>query len=27
MQGWQQKLSTDMMARTREELKKQGIDF
>ncbi len=27
MQGWQQKLSTDMMTRVREELKKQGIEF
>jgi hypothetical protein len=27
MQGWQQKLSADMMARVREELKKQGIEF
>ena len=27
MQGWQQKLSTDIMARTREELKKQGVEF
>jgi uncharacterized protein len=27
MQGWQQKLSTDMMSRTREEMKKQGVEF
>ena len=27
MQGWQQKLSTDMMTRVREELKKQGVEF
>ena len=27
MQGWQQKLSTDMTTRVREELKKQGVEF
>jgi uncharacterized protein len=27
MQGWQQKLSSDIMSRTREEMKKQGVDF
>ncbi len=27
MQGWQQKLSTDMMTRVRDELKKQGVEF
>jgi hypothetical protein len=27
VQGWQQKLSTDMMTRVRDELKKQGVEF
>ncbi len=27
MQGWQQKLSTDMMTRVREEMRKQGIEL
>jgi hypothetical protein len=27
LQGWQQKLSTEMMSRVREELKKQGVEF
>jgi uncharacterized protein len=27
LQGWQQKLSTDMMTRVRDEMKKQGIDL
>jgi len=27
LQGWQQKLSTDMMTRVRDELKKQGVEF
>ena len=25
--AWRQKLSTDILARTREEMKKKGIDF
>jgi uncharacterized protein len=27
LQGWQQKLSTDMMTRVRDEMKKQGIEL
>jgi hypothetical protein len=27
LQGWQQKLSTDMMTRVREEMRKQGIEL
>lgn len=27
MQGWEQKLSSDMMTRVREEMKKQGVDL
>jgi hypothetical protein len=27
VQGWEQKLSTDMMTRVREEMKKQGYDL
>jgi uncharacterized protein len=27
VQGWQQKLSTDMMTRVREEMKKQGVEL
>jgi uncharacterized protein len=27
MQGWQGKISTDMMARVREEMKKRGHDI
>jgi uncharacterized protein len=27
VQGWQQKLSTDMMTRVRDEMKKQGVEL
>jgi uncharacterized protein len=27
VQGWRQKLSTDILARAREEMKKKGVDF
>jgi hypothetical protein len=27
MQAWRQKLSTDILTRAREEMKKKGVDF